>query len=46
MPSIGLIHFFMAVKRDITQPLLFALVFALLLGWRIARSRAGRARAA
>ena len=32
------------VKRDITQPVVFAIVFATLLGWRVARSRAGRAR--
>ena len=46
VPVLGLVHFFMAVKRDITQPLVFAVVFALLLGWRVARSRAGRARPA
>lgn len=31
---LGTIHFWMSVKKDITDPLLFALIFALLLGWR------------
>lgn len=32
---LGTIHFWMAVKRDITLPLLFAAIFAALLGYRI-----------
>jgi len=32
---LGTIHFWMAVKRDITLPLLFAVIFAVLLGYRI-----------
>ncbi|MBI2796681.1 MAG: sulfoxide reductase heme-binding subunit YedZ [Gemmatimonadetes bacterium] len=32
---LGCIHFFMAVKRDIEDPLLFASIFAVLLGWRV-----------
>ena len=43
---LGTIHFWMAVKRDITLPLVFALIFAVLLGYRIGASRRRRARAA
>ena len=32
---LGTIHFWMAVKRDITLPLVFASIFAVLLGYRI-----------
>jgi len=32
---LGTIHFWMAVKRDITLPLIFALIFAVLLGYRV-----------
>jgi sulfoxide reductase heme-binding subunit YedZ len=32
---LGTIHFWMAVKRDITLPLVFAAIFAVLLGYRI-----------
>ena len=39
---LGTIHFWMAVKRDITLPLVFALIFALLLGYRLARWRRRR----
>ncbi len=42
VPVLGLVHFWMAVKRDVTQPLLFAAAFALLLGWRVARARRAR----
>ena len=31
---LGTIHFWMSVKKDVTDPLVFALVFASLLGWR------------
>ena len=31
---LGTIHFWMAVKRDVTLPLLFAAIFAVLLGYR------------
>ena len=31
---LGTVHFWMSVKRDITDPLIFALIFAILLGWR------------
>jgi sulfoxide reductase heme-binding subunit YedZ len=40
---LGTIHFWMAVKRDITLPLVFALIFALLLGYRVVRWRQRRA---
>jgi sulfoxide reductase heme-binding subunit YedZ len=32
---LGIIHFWMSVKRDITSPVLFSLLFATLLGWRV-----------
>lgn len=32
---LGTIHFWMAVKRDITLPLIFAIIFAVLLGYRV-----------
>lgn len=43
---LGTIHFWMAVKRDITDPLLFALIFAALLGYRLVawRRRSSAAR--
>jgi sulfoxide reductase heme-binding subunit YedZ len=43
---LGTIHFWMAVKRDITLPLIFALIFAVLLGYRLRAARTRRARAA
>jgi sulfoxide reductase heme-binding subunit YedZ len=43
---LGTIHFWMAVKRDITEPLTFALIFALLLGYRVVRWRRRQAAAA
>lgn len=36
---LGLIHFFMAVKLDWREPLVYALIVAALLGWRIVESR-------
>jgi sulfoxide reductase heme-binding subunit YedZ len=36
---LGTIHFWMAVKRDITDPLIFAVIFAFLLGYRVVQSR-------
>jgi len=42
---LGTIHFWMAVKRDITDPLLFALIFAVLLGYRVVAWRRRRAAA-
>lgn len=32
---LGMVHYWMAVKRDITAPLLFAVIFAALFGYRI-----------
>ena len=39
----GTVHFWWSVKKDVTEPLLYALVFAVLLGYRVAtrRSRGG-----
>ena len=34
---LGVIHYWMAVKKDITDPLIYAVIVALLLGWRAAR---------
>jgi methionine sulfoxide reductase heme-binding subunit len=42
---LGTIHFWMAVKRDITDPLIFAAIFAVLLGYRLVRWRRRRAAA-
>lgn len=39
---LGTIHFWMAVKRDITLPLIFAAIFAVLLGYRVVLSRRRR----
>ena len=36
---LGTIHFWMSVKRDITDPLIYAVVFAFLLGYRIVKAR-------
>jgi sulfoxide reductase heme-binding subunit YedZ len=43
---LGTIHFWMAVKRDITLPLIFALIFAVLLGYRVVEWRRRRSRSA
>ena len=40
---LGTIHFWMAVKRDITDPLIFALIFMVLLGYRVVAWRRRRA---
>ena len=40
---LGVIHFWMSVKRDVTSPILFSLVFAALLGWRLFHARRSRA---
>jgi len=39
---LGIIHFWMSVKRDLTSPILFSLLFASLLGWRVWRATRGR----
>lgn len=40
---LGTIHFWMAVKKDITDPLIYASIFAALLGWRLLDWRRQRA---
>jgi len=40
---LGLVHYWMSVKRDITEPAVFGIVFAVLLGWRVWRWRQGAA---
>ena len=42
---LGTIHFWMSVKADFREPLLYATIFAVLLGVRVWRSRAKRAKA-
>ena len=39
---LGLIHYFLAVKKDIEDPLMFASIFALLYSWRIWKWRTRR----
>jgi sulfoxide reductase heme-binding subunit YedZ len=41
---LGCIHYWMSVKRDITEPALFGILFAILLGYRFRRWRHERAR--
>jgi sulfoxide reductase heme-binding subunit YedZ len=36
---LGVIHFWMAVKLDVREPLVFAAIFAVLLGWRWREAR-------
>lgn len=35
---LGMIHYYMAVKRDIREPLVYALIFAFLFWWRLKRT--------
>jgi len=39
---LGLVHYWMSVKKDITEPAIFGIVFAALLGWRAWTSQRGR----
>lgn len=39
---LGVVHYWMAVKKDITEPSVFASIFALLLGYRLVALRRGR----
>ncbi len=41
---LGTIHFWMSVKRDITDPLIFAIIFTALLGYRVSAATATRRR--
>lgn len=38
---LGCIHFWWQVKADVREPLVYSAILALLLGWRLYRSRAG-----
>ena len=40
----GVVHFYMMVKLDVREPLLYAAILAALLGWRVFQRRAPRAR--
>jgi methionine sulfoxide reductase heme-binding subunit len=42
----AVVHFWWSVKKDIEDPLIFALIFAALLSWRVWRRYAGPRRAA
>jgi sulfoxide reductase heme-binding subunit YedZ len=39
---LGVIHYWMAVKKDITDPLIYAVIVCVLLGWRVVRWRTRR----
>jgi sulfoxide reductase heme-binding subunit YedZ len=43
---LGLVHYWMSVKKDITEPALFGIVFAVLLGWRVWRAKRSAGRSA
>jgi sulfoxide reductase heme-binding subunit YedZ len=38
---LGVVHFWMMVKRDVTEPVIYAAVLAALLGYRVVAARAG-----
>jgi sulfoxide reductase heme-binding subunit YedZ len=40
--ALGMLHYFWSQKKDMTDPLLFSLVFVALLGWRGWRAWKGR----
>ena len=44
VPVVGVIHFWMAVKKDISDPLTFATIFAALGAWRVWKWRTRTAR--
>lgn len=43
---LGVVHFFMAVKKDIREPLMYAAVLGILLGWRVWEARRSRLQSA
>ena len=45
IPVLGVIHFWMSVKLDITEPAIYGLILAGLLGWRAREARLTRAAA-
>jgi sulfoxide reductase heme-binding subunit YedZ len=36
---LGVLHFLLQVKKDLTEPLIYAAVLGALLGWRVIRHR-------
>lgn len=43
--SLGALHYWFMVKRDVTQPAIYAAILAVLLGWRLVARLRGRQRA-
>jgi sulfoxide reductase heme-binding subunit YedZ len=41
---LGVWHFYWQVKQDIREPLIYAGIFALLMGWRLFRAKSAPAR--
>lgn len=39
---VGTVHFWWSVKKDVTEPAIYAALFALLLGWRVVAARGRR----
>jgi sulfoxide reductase heme-binding subunit YedZ len=39
---LGMVHYYMAVKRDIREPLVYAIIFGLLFGYRLKQWRSSR----
>lgn len=44
VPVLGVIHWWMSVKADIGEPILYSVVFAMLLGWRLWQARRATSR--
>jgi sulfoxide reductase heme-binding subunit YedZ len=38
---LGVVHFWMMVKRDVTEPAIYAVVLVALLGYRVMAARSG-----
>jgi methionine sulfoxide reductase heme-binding subunit len=45
VPVLGVVHYWWLVKRDLTEPIIYGLVIALLLGWRVWRKHQANERA-
>ncbi len=39
VPILGIIHWWMSVKADVAEPILYSAIFAFLLGWRVWHAR-------